>query len=264
MAFTDEVKIWHIYKITNPNGSVYIGKTTRLRARINHYRANNSLNQKLIANSISKYGWDKHLFEVIDTFSGTSSGSDSKEIFWIRSNMSYRKQFPDQKGLNLTIGGSGSIGNKWTPEQKAHMSKIKKGKEYRHTEEAKKKIGDASRGNRYRYGTKQTEEWKQNASKRLKGHKYNVGVRYSKESIEKRMIKLRGRKDSELIKEKKRIAQAISKGKAICQFDLDGNLLAEFISINEAARQLNWHQSLISKVLGGARNCTNNWVFKYK
>ena len=51
-------KIGYIYKITNPKGRIYIGKTTRLNDRISSYRNNHKSGQKIIERSIEKYGWD--------------------------------------------------------------------------------------------------------------------------------------------------------------------------------------------------------------
>ena len=56
-----------IYKITNPNGKVYVGSTINLKDRIYRYKTNRVKHQIKISRSIEKYGWDKHFLEVIFT-----------------------------------------------------------------------------------------------------------------------------------------------------------------------------------------------------
>ena len=63
-------QIGYIYKITSPSGKIYIGKTNNLRNRICAYRnAQKSNTNTLIYTSIKKYGWDEHVFKVIDSAS---------------------------------------------------------------------------------------------------------------------------------------------------------------------------------------------------
>ena len=63
-------QIGYIYKITSPSGKIYIGKTNNLRNRICAYRnAQKSNTNTLIYTSIKKYGWDAHVFKVIDSAS---------------------------------------------------------------------------------------------------------------------------------------------------------------------------------------------------
>jgi len=56
-----------IYKITNPNNKIYIGKTYCLRKRINGHKSYSKKGFKhILYNSIRKYGWDLHKIEVIE------------------------------------------------------------------------------------------------------------------------------------------------------------------------------------------------------
>jgi len=53
-----------IYKITNPDGKVYIGQSKNIESRFYQHK-NNSINIGL-RESIEKYGVDNHSFEVIE------------------------------------------------------------------------------------------------------------------------------------------------------------------------------------------------------
>lgn len=54
-----------IYKIVTPTGSVYIGQSTNIKARWKDHRSPRTGTNYRIGNSIKKYGWREHHFEVI-------------------------------------------------------------------------------------------------------------------------------------------------------------------------------------------------------
>lgn len=54
-----------IYKITSPSKKVYIGQSVNIEKRVKSYKNINCKEQKKIYNSIKKYGFDKHIFEVV-------------------------------------------------------------------------------------------------------------------------------------------------------------------------------------------------------
>ena len=55
-----------IYKITNPINKIYIGQTIDVNKRKNTYKKYGCPNQILLHNSIKKYGWDMHNFEILE------------------------------------------------------------------------------------------------------------------------------------------------------------------------------------------------------
>jgi len=55
-----------IYKITNPNGKVYIGKSKNIISRYYKYNTLKCEKQKVIYNSLKKYGPENHKFEIIE------------------------------------------------------------------------------------------------------------------------------------------------------------------------------------------------------
>jgi group I intron endonuclease len=58
-------KICGIYKITSPTKRVYIGQSKDIKSRWKSYKRKNQ-NQKLLNNSLLKYGYENHTFEIIE------------------------------------------------------------------------------------------------------------------------------------------------------------------------------------------------------
>jgi group I intron endonuclease len=55
-----------IYKIINPFNKVYVGQSTHIENRKKRYQKNSDPQQIKIHNSIKKYGWKQHRFEIIE------------------------------------------------------------------------------------------------------------------------------------------------------------------------------------------------------
>ena len=55
-----------IYKITNPNGRVYIGQSQNITNRMKNYMGLDCKKQPRLHRSLLKYGYDLHLFEIIE------------------------------------------------------------------------------------------------------------------------------------------------------------------------------------------------------
>jgi group I intron endonuclease len=54
-----------IYKITSPKNKIYIGQSWNIQNRLKAYSGCHCVGQKSLYNSIKKYGWENHFFEVI-------------------------------------------------------------------------------------------------------------------------------------------------------------------------------------------------------
>lgn len=258
-----EIREWTIYKITSPSNRVYIGVTSDLIRRKRSYSGMYCKSQPVLYNSIKKYGFKYHSFEIIDSFTSTISYAHDKEMFWIRSFMSNGFKYPEQQGMNRTDGGQGTLGCPKTEAEKIASSKRNKG--YRHTEEAKRKISEASIGNKHNEGRKHTEERKKKISNFFKGNKYNIGRKQSPEVIENRVSKIRGLKRSN--EQKERYSQSFIKlkGKPIVQYDLTGSFIKEYPAINVAARELGIkRENIKDALLQNKNNRYKAFIFKYK
>lgn len=141
--------IGYIYKITSPTGSVYIGQTKNFKKRVVEYKHLHKSNRQLkISNSIEKYGFENHIFEIIEQV--PLSDLWEREMYWIEFYKSNYTLYPENNGLNLTKGGKGDFhrGRQLSKEHKLKIGKSHLGKTM--SEESKKKCGDSMRGKKHR------------------------------------------------------------------------------------------------------------------
>lgn len=130
------LKMWIVYKITNPENNVYIGVTNQFKKRKDAYRTWNRKRKdskgwqlSLIEQSLDCYGFDAHKFEVIEeVVCDSKSYAMGREIFWIKKFMSNRCRWKDGGGLNLTDGGIGNKGRIFDDKTIVRMSKSASGK----------------------------------------------------------------------------------------------------------------------------------------
>ena len=148
-----------IYIITNPTGKVYIGQSANIENRIQRYHAKTCKDQPLLYNSIIKYGWDQHQWDILEVCqleklndreryyiakfqsnkrpTGLNLTSGGQDYFFHSAEVRL-KMSAAQKGNKKTLGRIASIreiqkrvaklkGKKRTAEQRARMSKARKG-----------------------------------------------------------------------------------------------------------------------------------------
>ena len=219
-----------IYKITNPKGKVYIGQSVNIEQRLKKYKYLDEKNkQTKLYNSFKKYGIENHIFEIIEVCD--ISLLDEREIYWGE----YYSVLLEE-GLNCRLGdGKGKL-----------------------SEETKKKIGISNKGRKY------TEEQKKKISlNKIGGKGYPKGIKRSKEF---------GEHLSKIFKGISKIAKGTPKpngfnshlSKPIIQMDLNGNIIKEWISINEASKILNIDVTGISKAVNGKYKTAYGFKWKFK
>lgn len=133
-----------VYRLTSPSEKVYIGITSRPVKQ----RWNNGIGYKrcpAMNNAIKKYGWENFKKEIL-LENTTESEAKALETMLIKLHRSNDSRF----GYNRTEGGDGTTG-------------------YRPSEETRRKMSEAHKGNKFFLGHKHTEEWKRENSKRCKG-----------------------------------------------------------------------------------------------
>lgn len=104
-----------IYKITSPSGRIYIGQASNYRRRQVEYKRNKCKAQTLLYNSLIKYGYAAHSFEVVEIT--TKELADEREIYWIKHFDCYNTK----QGLNLTAGGKRPAPKKGKEHYKAKV-----------------------------------------------------------------------------------------------------------------------------------------------
>lgn len=215
-----------VYKITNPSGRIYVGKTKHFTKRMLYYKNANCKTQPVLLKSILKHGWEAHSVEIIEEV--LISEADDREKYWINEYKCNLSRHPNNNGMNCTDGGDGQCGRKLS-------------------EDAKRRIGDANKGNTYRRGCK------------MPSHVMDILL---KANI--------GRKQSKEHQEKKALTRVLS-GKSlpcVVHSHKTGEFIGEYRSITEACNDLNISEvrNRAYQVANGVknRNQTKGYVFKYK
>lgn len=112
----------YIYKITNPTGKVYIGQTDNIERRKSQYRRLRTKKQAVLHCSLLSHGWDKHIFEIIETITTDEDLTlilDEKEIYYIALYRCNKYRYQEDGGMNLTDGGTGvKRGRKLTEKER--------------------------------------------------------------------------------------------------------------------------------------------------
>ncbi len=196
----NDIKNWVIYKITSPNGKIYIGKTSNFKNRMRHYKYGDYKRQPRIFASLNKHGFDNHKISILDQFESNLSFAGGKEMFWIKSYMTNYCKYPEVNGLNLTDGGEGFIGYKITEKERERLRKRaidtnfgSNNKGVKYTDERKRQMSKHMKANPLNYweGKKRSEETKK---KMVENRRANGGYIQSEEQKKKRGDALRGRK----------------------------------------------------------------------
>lgn len=217
-----------IYKITNPEGKVYIGCTSDLERRIKDYERGNIKTQPLILESWRKYGWGSHTFEILEY----TKDLILKEKYYIKKYDSYHK------GLNGNRGGNG----------------VKK-----HTLNTRLKMSIAGKKNKgkraisHRKGKELSKEHSLNISMAKKGI---PSPRKGKKLSEEHILNIsKGKKGKPNPKN----------AKAILQYGKDNNFIAEHSSIEQAAISVNGNPTAITNALRkGGEATSSSYIWKYK
>jgi len=150
-----------IYKITSIKNKIYIGSTYNIKKRLNDYKNLYCKKQTKLYNSLKKYGFENHKFEIIENC--FQNNRNERESFW--------GKFYDvlgKNGLNLSLPKQKNYPS-CSEETKAKMSKIHKGKII--NENCRKLSSERMIGKKYALGYKFTEEQRKKHGEERKGVK---------------------------------------------------------------------------------------------
>lgn len=143
-----------IYRLISPTNKVYIGQTFNFRRRIRRYEVLDCRSQKKLHNSLIKHGFENHEVSILYEFPEdiTRDIVNKFECLYI--------EFYKESGvelLNLTDGGDGTIGYKFTDEDRVKLSKSLLGK----------KAGKSTKLKMSNYSKNRTNTHIQNLSKSI-------------------------------------------------------------------------------------------------
>jgi group I intron endonuclease len=227
-----------IYKITNPSGKIYIGQSINIDKRKSKYVANHTQGQPKIQRSITKYGWEKHEFDIIEECA--IEQLDERETYW---KQHYLTQFNNDWEMvlfcNLYDSGGGPKSEEW---KKSRYIPI---------------IQYDLKGNfiqEWDSGTHYAESRGLNSStliimclKNKSKTAYGSLWKYKTNNYPKIILPL------VLEYEKMKVTQ----------MDLDGNMVKEWNSILEAANSLGLKKQSIVNNLKGRSKSSGGFIWKY-
>lgn len=215
-----------VYMHTCPKGKVYIG-ITRNNPLKRWQNGTGYRTNEYFTRAIKKYGWENFKHEIL--FTGLSEKeAKEKEIYLIAKYKSNQRKY----GYNISSGGESRSGTKLTEDHKEKIRKGNLGKKV--SEETRKKLSKSS--------------------KRL----------WSNPNFVEYMRAINTGKNNKMYGRQMTVEQKMKTSKQVMQFDKDGNLINEFISIHEANSITNVCRDSISKCCKGKFKQAGGYIWKFK
>jgi group I intron endonuclease len=123
-----------VYKITSPNGKIYVGSSRNLDKRIEKYRNIRDIRQPLLKESLKTYGFENHVLEIIE------KDLNEKELH--KSERKHGVEFDvlGINGLNCILPSDGENPSLYREELILKFSSRK------HTLETRKKMSEKKTG----------------------------------------------------------------------------------------------------------------------
>lgn len=226
-------KKYVIYKVTNlVNQKMYIGKTYNFekRKREHLYDIDNELP---FHKALKKYGLKSFKWEIIDTAS-TDEEIKEKEIYWIK-RLNTCIHSPNSQGYNVTLGGEGGVS--WNSRAVAQFDFDGNFiEEYISCSHASVTTGIHRKG---------IEECAKGLYKTSGGYRWKFKDEWDGKNIGKYKKKPSHRR------------------KEIVQLSIDGNFIAKYTSVQEAAEKTKIRRTVISQCLTKAISRAGGYQWFY-
>lgn len=221
-----------IYKITSPTQRVYIGQSVNISLRLKYYSSLSCKKQPKLFNSLQKYGWEQHKFEIIEECS--LEQLDERETYWKQIELDkVNNNWEQVLFCGLFDKGGGPKSSEW--KRNIGISNNKPKPEGFMSKELKQKIQQSRIGIKHKSHKKQSEHKSYNKPK-PEGFK------------EKLSIILKGKQTKPKI--------------PIIQLDKNGNIIQEYDSYTSAKKYTNIKG--IANVLTGRAKTAGGYFWKYK
>ena len=266
-------KMGYIYKITNRvSGKIYIGKTIQLDPIV-RWKEHKYMCRQIkggcpaLRDAVRKYGIDSFTFEIMIICFNEDCDRWEKE---------YIKKFDciAPNGYNILEGGQGGAGFRGKTHSAETVEKIQTSlkklyddPEYiaRLSENTRLQMANVDRKE---FGKKVAESEKYKLALKEgriggRAHKDGAPSTETKEKIRKSVLKYFEGEGGKSNIEKHRAAMAKTKGRKVDQFDKDGNYIKTYVSIAEAARELNISKAGIGFVLKGEHKTAGGYIWKH-
>jgi group I intron endonuclease len=231
-----------VYKITNPTGKIYIGKSIDIEKRHYQYKKGHVKSQTALYNSIKKYGWESHKVEIL--IECEEDKLNLLEEYYINYYNSV------EKGLNLTYGGDGGRKSDIT-KQRISKSMVGKRGAYNVYNPV------------YQYDLEGNfiQEWK---NPKTAVDAMNLSRGAIRDVIDTNKT-IHGYRFTSIKKEKIASTTKWEKNKKpVLEYDLENNFIQEWNSAKEASTSLNIAIQHITACCRGERKKTFNRKFTYK
>lgn len=218
-----------IYKITSPTGKMYIGQSIAIEKRLHAYKNLMCRNQVKLYNSLTKYGTDSHVFEVVEECSVEEL--NSRERYW------QEHYNVVSSGLNCRMTASDDKSGYLSEDTKAKISTYYKN--LYQTVEGKEKIKQRIRNTDQLNKTSSTD-YKAFQQKRLASTDQISRVRNTDQNAKAKKLWI-----------------------PIHQCTLEGTIVREWSSSMEAGTVLGISRGNISDCLTGRQKTAKGYIWKY-
>ena len=245
-----------VYVHTNKvNGKMYVGQTVHGDNPNKRWLNGNGYKKcPLFWKAICKYGWDNFEHEIVAS-NLTKNEADNFEKILIDKLCTRDRSL----GYNLTDGGDGFTGE-FTEEHRRHMSESRK-KRPPFSEETKRKIGEAQKGEKHHmYGKHRSEETKKKIGDAQRGIPLSEEVKR----------KMSNAQQGHIVTEetKRKISESNSgvngpRAKSVMQYDLDGTFICQWDFIKQAANALSIVPNNISYACNGKYKTAGGFIWRY-
>lgn len=274
----------YIYKITSPSNKIYIGQAVNIDKRFARYKNLDCKSQVRIYRSLKKYGFDNHVFEIIEECD--ISELNVRERYWqeyydvlnenglnccYAETINSPKVFSDKMIENIKNGLIGKVkkgsdhyryGKKLTEEQKQFLSKVNKGRK-----QPQSFIDRMTGSNNPNY-LKPLPDWHKKRLSELQKERFKdksnhpfTGRRHSESAKQKMSIAKKGKGLSN--EWAKKISDSVIKN--YCQYKnkivLDLSNGVYYYNCADAARYNNYNSTTLSHMLVGSKKNKSNLIY---